>query len=319
MKDTNQNENDNGRKKKRFFKNIRNKNDKETSDENDGNDENDGINRDNQNYQDYQDSQSEIMESKFVDLNDLVYAPLCALAESNHNLRNEIINSIISMSSVDNDNQEKTYHLKRLNIAYEQLRSDIDDSYSVDTLQVQIPLLSIVPVTNLGIEESEIEFSAEVRTKEISDVKDGLYEARICSPEQRASDFLPRVSYKMKVKAIPATEGIMRLVDSLSSNQVSKKISSQAISSDGVIDEQADSSTALLNDLKERVIKLKHTYAKINDVSEEINQMDKIKNNISSDDKASFANEKAEILDEIIKYQNEIMEKEISCVISKDN
>ena len=91
MKDTDQNGNDNGRKKKRFFKNIRNKNDKETSDENDGNNLD---NQDYQNYQDNRDSQSEIMDSKFVDLNDLVYAPLCALAESNHNLRNEIINSI---------------------------------------------------------------------------------------------------------------------------------------------------------------------------------------------------------------------------------
>lgn len=270
-----------------------------------------------------QDDQATVMDSDFVNLNDLVYAPLRALAESNHNLRSEVIKSIQSLSSVDNDEQGTTYHLNKINIAYDQVRADVDDSYSVDKLQVQVPLLSIVPVTNLGIEESEISFSAEVRTQESLDNNDRKFEARICSPEQRNSDFLPRVTYKMKVKSIPATEGIMRLIDSLSANQVSKKLESQIIASDGNQEGAMQNNTlSLINDLKVRATKLKQLYAKIDESLDEIEQMNKVKNNSSNGpefyDKAFFMDKKAAILDEVIKCQDEIMRKEISCVIPEE-
>lgn len=272
------------------------------------------------NTKDGKKGQETILDSDFVNLDDLVYAPLHALAESNHKLRSEVINNIQNMSAVDNDNNEEIYHLKRINIAYDQVRADVDDSYSVDKLQVQVPLLSIIPVTNLGIEEAEIGFSAEVRTQDNTDRK---FEARVCSPEQRNSDFLPRVSYKMKVKSIPATEGIMRLVDSLSANQVAKKLESQIISPDGSSTGQTQrNERAVINELKGRVTTLKQLYAKVNDALDEMDQLNKIKpvstTKKSAYDKNFFDDRKTAIVDEILKYQDEIMRKEISCVISDD-
>lgn len=264
-----------------------------------------------------------ILDSDFVNLDDLVYAPLHALAESNHKLRSEIINNIQNMATVDNGNNEPIYHLKWINIAYDQVRADVDDSYSVDKLQVQMPLLSIVPVTNLGIEEAEIKFSAEVRTQENMEKTERKFEARVCSPEQRDSDFLPRVSYRMRVKSIPATEGIMRLIDSLSANQVAKKLDSQIISPNGssASDKQKEE-MATLNELKSKVTTLKQLYAKVTDTLNEMEQLKKIKPASTVDkseyNKSFFEDRKEAIVNEILKYQNEIMRKEIACVISED-
>lgn len=269
------------------------------------------------------DGKGNILDSDFVNLDDLVYAPLHALAESNHKLRSEVINNIQSMANVDNKNNEEVYELKRINIAYNQVRADVDDSYSVDKLQVQVPLLSIVPVTNLGIEEAEIEFSTEVRTQENLDKTERKFEARVCSPEQRNSDFLPRVSYKMKVKSIPATEGIMRLVDALSANQVAKKLESQIISPNGnSTDRTTNEDVASINNLKNKVTKLRLLYSKVSDALDEMEQLNKIKksgeNSETAYDKSFFEKKKTDIVNEILKYQDLIMRKEISCAMQDD-
>ena len=268
--------------------------------------------------------QETILDSDFVNLDDLIYAPLHALAESNYKLRSEVINNVQNMATVDNGNDGTIYNLKNINIAYDQVRADVDYSYSVDKLQVQVPLLSLVPVTNLGIKEAEIEFSTEVRTQENIEKKERKFEARVCSPEQRNSDFLPRVSYKVKVKSIPATEGIMRLIDSLNANQVVKKMESQIISANGnSTNDKQKVEMAALNELKSRVTTLKQLYAKVNDILDEMEQLKKIKSpsdtNKSEYDKTFFEGRKKAIVDEIIKSQDEIMRKEISYMIPDED
>lgn len=104
-----------------------------------------------------------IMDSDFIPIDDLVYAPLHALAKSNHRLRSEIVEAIRSMGTSKQVGQEEVIHLNNINIAYDQIRPEGEEGYSVDNLQVQVPLLSIVPVTNLGVEKAEIGFSTEIK------------------------------------------------------------------------------------------------------------------------------------------------------------
>lgn len=148
-------------------------------------------------------------ESDFIPLDDLVYAPLHALAKSNQQLRAQVVDAIKSMGTLRQNGAEETVRLNNINIAYEQVRPEGDEGYSVDNLQMQVPLLSIVPITNLNVEKAEIDFSTEVKAEKGEEGKCAIT-ARICSPEQRESDFLPRVSYKMKISSIPATEGMRK-------------------------------------------------------------------------------------------------------------
>lgn len=87
-------------------------------------------------------------DSDFIPLDDLVYAPLHALAKSNQQLRAQVVEAIKSMGTVRQSGQEEVVRLNNINIAYDQVRPEGDDGYSVENLQIQVPLLSIVPITN---------------------------------------------------------------------------------------------------------------------------------------------------------------------------
>lgn len=190
---------------------------------------------------------AEIMDNDFIPLDDLVYAPLHALAQSNHRLRAQIIEAIRAMGCSRQNGQEETVHLNNMNIAYDQLRPEADEGYSVDSLQVQVPLLSIVPVANLNVEKAEIDFSTEI--KAVNNEETGVtgINARICAPSQRESDFLPKVSYKLHISSIPATEGILRLTDALSASQVAKKLDTRPVAVSGDLGSDEQKSLSLIH------------------------------------------------------------------------
>lgn len=257
-----------------------------------------------------------IMDSDFILLDELVYAPLHALAESNQRLRSHVINAIKGMGSVKQNGQEEIIHLENMNIAYDQVRPDGDDGYSVDNLQLQIPILSIVPVTNLNVESAEIDFTSEIRSSVDRNGKIKI-NGRICSPEQRESNFLPRVSYKMNVKSIPATEGILRLTDLLSSSQLAKQIDTTPVNWDGNLSDDVQKTTRQeISDLKVKIKKLKLLYQKVADTLTEQEKMYQISNNAYPEDtyqidKNKYLKIQSDIMNKIMQCQERIVDLEI--------
>ncbi|MDE7477904.1 MAG: DUF2589 domain-containing protein [Lachnospiraceae bacterium] len=215
-------------------------------------------------------------DSDFIPLDDLVYAPLHALAKSNQQLRAQIVDTIKNMGTLRQNGQEETVRLNNINLAYDQVRPEGEDGYSVDNLQIQVPLLSIIPITNLNVEKAEIDFSTEVRAE---NDENGQYRvlARICSPEQRDSDFLPRVTYKLEIGSLAATEGIMRLTDMLSTNQIAKKMDTTPIAVDGNLgsDEQKNTKQEV-SKMRAKVKRLRQLYQKISDMIAEQERMQQI-------------------------------------------
>lgn len=272
---------------------------------------------------DEQESQAGYKESNFIPLDDLVYAPLHALAAADQQLRANVVEAIKGMGTIERNGQEEAVSLHNINIAYEQVRTEEDEGYNVDSLQMQVPLLSIVPITNLNVEKAEIEFSAEVKAEK---GKDGNCDitARICSPEQRESDFLPRVSYKMQVTALPATEGIMRLTDMLSANQIAKKTDTTPIAVDGNLgsDEQKNMWQEVTK-LKAKVKKLKQLYHKVTDMMTEQERLHQISEDAFEEDTYDFDRDKylmvqSNITNRIMQYQEQIMDHEIRFGLEND-
>ena len=261
--------------------------------------------------------------SEFIPLDDLVYAPLHALALSNEQLRALVVDSIKSMGTIKHTGTEETVHLHNINLAYEQVRPESNEGYSVDNLQVQVPLLSIIPITNLNVDKAEIDFDAEIKAEK---GEQGQYSinGRICSPEQRESDFLPRVTYKMRISSLPATEGVMRLTDMFSSNPVTKKLDTTPVAIDGNLgsDEQKEiwqETTGLKNKIK----RLKRLYRKISDMIADQEQMQQIGKSAFEDTVREFDKEKylmaqANIANRIMEYQERIMNREIEYGLDKD-
>lgn len=262
-------------------------------------------------------------ESDFIDLDALVYAPLHALAESNSQLRASVVEAIKSMGTLRQSGQDECVHLNNLNIVYEQVRQEGDDGYNVDNLQMQVPILSIVPITNLNVEKAQIDFSTEVKVD-----KDGTGQckimARICSPEQRESNYLPRVSYKLKIGSLAATEGIMRITDLLSASQVAKKLDTTPVAVDGNLssDRQKDIWREV-SVLKAKVKKLKQLYQKISEMISEEERLRQISGDAYAEDIWAFDKEKytaaqSNITKRIMEYQEEIINREIMAGLEDD-
>lgn len=270
-----------------------------------------------------QEAVSGIKESEFIPLDDLVYAPLHALAKSNHQLRAQVVEAIKSMGVEKQVGSDEIIHLESMNIAFDQVRPEGEDGYSVDKLQMEVPLLSIVPMTNLAVEKAEIDFSTEVRAEKEEEGKCHI-NARICSPEQRESDFLPRVSYKLEIKSTPAMEGIMRLTDQLSSNQIAKRLDSRPVAVDGNLgsDEQKKMQ-AEITKLKAKVKKLKLLNKKISELIAEQERLEQISRDAFAEDTREFDKDKylmaqSNITNKIMDYQEQIMSREIEFGLYRD-
>ena len=265
-----------------------------------------------------------IMDNDFIPLDDLVYAPLHALAQSNHRLRAQIVDAIKSMGTSRQNGQEETIHLNNINIAYDQLRPESDEGYSVDTLQVQVPLLSIVPVTNLNVEKAEVDFSTEIKAVNNEETGERRINARICSPSQRDSDFLPKVSYKLQISSIPATEGILRLTDALSSSQVAKKLDSKPVAVTG--DLGSDEQKNVIEEtkkLKAKISRLKQLHQKISNMIDEQEKLHQISKDAFEEDTYEFDKDKylmaqSNVINRIMEYQEQIMSMEIRYGLEKD-
>ena len=262
-------------------------------------------------------------DSDFIPLDDLVYAPLHALAKSNQQLRAQVVDAIKSMGTLRQNGQEETVRLNNMNIAYEQVRPEGDEGYSVDNLQMQVPLLSIVPITNLNVEKAKIDFSTEVMAEKGEEGNCRIM-ARICSPEQRESDFLPRVNYRMRISSLPATEGIMRLTDLFSSNQIAKKTDTTPVAVDGNLGtvEQKDT-WQQVSKMKAKIKKLKQLYQKISDMITEQERMQQISYDAYEEvtrefDKDKYLMAQSNIANRIMEYQEKIMNKEIEAGLDKD-
>lgn len=267
---------------------------------------------------------AEIMDNDFIPLDDLVYAPLHALAQSNHRLRAQIIEAIRAMGCSRQNGQEETVHLNNMNIAYDQLRPEADEGYSVDSLQVQVPLLSIVPVANLNVEKAEIDFSTEI--KAVNNEETGVtgINARICAPSQRESDFLPKVSYKLHISSIPATEGILRLTDALSASQVAKKLDTRPVAVSGDLGSDEQKSVLLeTKKLKAKISRLKQLHQKISDMIAEQERLHQISKDAFEEDTYEFDKDKylmaqSNVVNRIMEYQEQIMNMEIKYGLDKD-
>ncbi len=262
-------------------------------------------------------------ESEFIPLDDLVYAPLYALAKSNQQLREQIVDAIRGLGNVKRNGSEEIVSLNNLNIAYDQIRQEGEDGYSVDNLQMQVPLLSIVPVTNLNVEKAEIDFATEIKT-ELKEEGRCTIRGRICAPEQRESDFLPRVNYKLYINSLPATEGFMRLTDILSSNQIAKKLDTTPLAVDGNLgSDEHKNMWQEVTMLRAKVKRLKQLYKKVVNMMEEQEQLEHLSREYYDDSPCVFDKEKylmtqADIASRIMEYQDQIMNMEIELGLERD-
>lgn len=196
-----------------------------------------------------------------------------------------------------------------------------DNHNTMNEVEIKVPIFSIVPHSNLCIEKAKLDFTAEIKIEE-QDENKKIINARICSPEQREADFLPRVSYEIEVKSVPAEEGLLRIVDELCSEQITE-MTPTYYSSDGKAMSQEN--TNILNEIskyKEKIVQMKHLHQVITDVQ---NDQEKIRSkhttlgtDIGMQSAEKYRLIQTQMAEKIMTYQEQLIQMEMQMYLTED-
>jgi hypothetical protein len=168
-----------------------------------------------------------------IELKDLVYAPIGAIADANIRLSSSIVDFLASTGDISTDDSgEKTVKLRTIQMMYEQLRSDSMDNTVADSIGLEIPLLSIYPLSALKVSKTKVSFGAEIQSMQGKGDELKIY-TQVSSSNQREGAMLPRISYEIELDSSPVSEGLARFVDILNSQAMPKLLHSMPVDNKG--------------------------------------------------------------------------------------
>lgn len=168
-----------------------------------------------------------------VELKDLVYAPLQAISAANIRLSAGIVDFLASTGDLGKDSSGKpVVQLRTIQMLYEQLRTDAMDNTVADSIGLEVPLLSIYPLSSLKVSKSKVCFNAEIRSLNFVDGEVKVY-TQVCSGNEREGSNQARVSYEVELDSAPISEGLARFIDTLNTQAIPKLISSKPVDNTG--------------------------------------------------------------------------------------
>lgn len=255
-------------------------------------------------------------KSEFMPLDDLVYSSVEPLAESNHRLRMHILDEIKASSDIEHRLGQEICHIKNINIAYDRTHVDEDGSSRVECMELKLPVLSVVPLTNLTVEKGNIQFHAEIGY-DLDDQNKPRLCGKISSPKERVNASFARIFYQIEVQSVPAAEGIMRLTDLLESQPIAREMAFQSVDAQGrPCSEEYNQLQVQIRALKARIRKLQTLYDKVNDLSAQQERLSQLSQGQSYRDthqeEFAFAQDaQARLLEKIIQLQQELLRLEM--------
>ncbi|MDR3013398.1 MAG: DUF2589 domain-containing protein [Chitinispirillales bacterium] len=209
-----------------------------------------------------------------VELKDLVYAPLQAVSEANMRLSSNIVDFLASTGDMCADDAGKpTVHLHTIQMQYQQLRNDAEDNTVAERIGLEIPLLSIYPLSSLKVSKTKVAFDVEVKDMKAVGDSVKIY-TQVCSKKQRKSANQARFSFEMELESIDISEGLARFVDTLNAQATPKRVSSRPL------DESGNALTGKELEEYNQRMELIEREKELNDKLGEVTEMIRGKNNI---------------------------------------
>ncbi|MDR1575178.1 MAG: DUF2589 domain-containing protein [Treponema sp.] len=156
-----------------------------------------------------------------VNLRQLVYGSLEPIIEANAQMSQSMVDTIFKFSD-DKGHDDDGYpvvQLKTLQLVYDQLRHDDLDMLYSEKIGLEIPLLSIIPLSGLKVSKSKIQFSTEVQEIEYNNGKVDIY-TKVAASESDRSAQNSRIDFEIEMESDPVVEGLARLIDQLGQNFV---------------------------------------------------------------------------------------------------
>jgi hypothetical protein len=117
---------------------------------------------------------------------------------------------------------------------YKQLRTDADDNTVADLIGLEVPLLSIYPLTSLKVSKTKISFNLNVKNMKAEENSIKIY-AQFCAKKQRENANLAGINFDVELESVPASEGLARFIDLLNANMTPKIISTEILDNEGYV------------------------------------------------------------------------------------
>lgn len=170
---------------------------------------------------------------KQIELNDLVYAPLQAVSYANIQLSENIVDFLSATGDPSTDAHGKTtINLRTVQMMYEQMRNDADDNAVADSISLEVPLLSIYPLSTLKVAKSKVSFGAKVRDIHSVDGQPKIM-AELSGGAVKGKAGAPQINFEVELEGVPAAEGLARFVDTLNSNSLPKHLARRPLDEKG--------------------------------------------------------------------------------------
>lgn len=176
---------------------------------------------------------SENKTQKIVELCDLVYAPLQAVSQANIQLSSNIVDFLSATGDPRTDVLGKTtINLRTVQMLYEQLHNDAEDNAVVDSISLEVPLLSIYPLSTLKVSKSKVTFCAEVHGVQNINGYPKII-AELAGKTTGRSNNTPQISFEVELESVPVAEGLARFVDTLNTNALPKQLARRPLDENG--------------------------------------------------------------------------------------
>jgi hypothetical protein len=168
-----------------------------------------------------------------VELKELVYAPLHAVSEANMRLSTNIVDFVASTGDLDADSAGNTMvNLKTIQMQYQQLRSDSEDNAVAERIGLELPLLSIYPLSSLRVSKTKIAFDVEVKDTRVENNSVKVY-TQVCARSPRDGANHARFSFEVELESVPVSEGLARFVDTLNAKATPKRLHAKPLDESG--------------------------------------------------------------------------------------
>lgn len=180
-----------------------------------------------------------------LDMQQLIGAPLTAAADASIQLAHSTA-SFINEVGFDSNNKIRT-----ANFGFTKKTENIDGSHNNDEMNVDVPLLAIVPIPNLQIDEVNVLFDMEVKESEKSESsKDmggtfsgtanfGIFKATVSGSvsshesNTRSSDNSAKYHVDVRASNHGTPEGLARVLDMMAACVAPELIGSTVVGEDG--------------------------------------------------------------------------------------
>ncbi len=170
---------------------------------------------------------------QLVELRDIVYAPLSAVSFANIQLSSNIVDFLAATGDASTDQLGKTtVSLRTVQMLYESVKNDANDNAVADSISLEVPLLSIFPLSTLKVSRSKISFSTQVRDVQHIDGRPKIL-AQLAGGGARRTGNAPKINFEVELEGVPVAEGLARFVDTLNANAVPKQLARRPLDDRG--------------------------------------------------------------------------------------